>query len=270
MVMMASCYNGGATAMTRNSYRNARIARISGAANYLSMNPVSSAARSARLDRFAATTAPLPAVTSGFAGFQPAVGNATGSNYVNEGRINYLADIQVGARELSAALQSLSAGSESIEEGAVIRVADSFNSLLATAMVNTNNLQLRNDLVSVASSYAQRLGRVGVAVDRQGFMATNENVLSAAAQDNALTRIFAPYENRSLGITNRLMNIAESVQRNPARYVAGAPKERPKIDLQNPTKDDLQWLAGQRNQNAAKLGTLDLSAAVGRLFNVYV
>ena len=186
---------------------------------------------------------------------------------ISAGSASYITDISDRARDLSAALPGNAQG---IDAQTARNIAESFNNLLATAVQNTRNPRFANDLMSVSGTYASALNRVGISLDRQGYMQVNEDAL-ASAGDDEFRSVFAPNENRNFGLANRLANTTQNIQNDTVGHIENEQNEYALLGSRYPAERSLQLQAIQRNFYAARLHSLiGVTIMVGQFFNVYV
>ena len=130
-------------------------------------------------------------------------------------------------------------------------MVNQFNNLMEAARRGGNNRdanRLENQLHDFAASNAGALARVGISMNRDGFLSINEGQMRTAAQNGALANFAGDGRAGGFGPLNRLERIADGVISNPAGFV----------NTSGPSRDDFDFNLFQngRMNNAINMGML--------------
>ncbi|MDR1572394.1 MAG: flagellar filament capping protein FliD [Clostridiales Family XIII bacterium] len=103
---------------------------------------------------------------------------------------------------------------------AVNGLVDSVNALLSTIYENigSGSERLFDDIVGAVRTYAPALGRIGVSMGSDGYLAVDEDQLGKAAENGELDSFFNRTSSSSYGFASRLSKIAGNIQTNPSHY----------------------------------------------------
>ena len=146
---------------------------------------------------------------------------------------------------------SLKADADSIAES-INELVSGYNNLISAANDKANNQfqgteRLHKEITAIARSHKKQLESNGLTLNKDGTISTNKEVLSKAADDNQLSKVFESLNSFKDSIKTK----AENIALNPMDYV-----NNKIIAYKNPT----------RTYN----DPYNLSAYTGMLFNGYI
>lgn len=137
------------------------------------------------------------------------------------------------------------------QQNAFRSMVNAFNDLMEVAQ-DSGAGRLGRELTGLARSFGSSLNRVGITMNRDGFMQINEDRMRAAAESGELERFAARSDNNSnFGFVNRLARTAGNVSRNPGAFV------------QNDTNFSNSWF----NPSPAQFGRMNRLMNIGMLFD---
>jgi flagellar hook-associated protein 2 len=140
---------------------------------------------------------------------------------------------------------------------AVYDIVNSFNALREAAVKNNDdkgakNLQQKMD--STASSYGSSLSHIGITKNKDGYLEVDTKKLQKAFEDGTAERNLGT---DSAGFTQRLNQLAKSVDSDPTRYIS----QQSRKNMDNPASDDAnslyyQYMRSGQNAYGSGLGLL--------------
>jgi len=137
-------------------------------------------------------------------------------------------------------------------------MVNSFNDLVEAARDGAGGSRLERDLSRVARSFSASLDRIGITINREGFMDINEDRMRAAAERGDLERFARDSTSSNLGFVNRLAQTASDVRRNPGAFV----------DNELTTNNDpMSWLLRSSPSGFARMNQF---MNVGMLFDAWM
>ena len=137
------------------------------------------------------------------------------------------------------------------QQNAFRSMVNAFNDLMEVAQ-DSGGGRLGRELTGLARSFASSLNRVGITMNRDGFMQINEERMRTAAESGELERFAARSDNNSnSGFVNRFARTASNVSRNPGAFV------------QNDTNFSNNWF----NPSPAQFTRMNRLMNIGMLFD---
>jgi flagellar hook-associated protein 2 len=106
-------------------------------------------------------------------------------------------------------------------------LVNSYNALYSAAKKydDTGSLQLQSKMVSLDSTYAASLERIGITTNSQGYLEIDEDKMKEAADDGTLEKFFNNDKGKNYGFVNRLEQLSESISSDPSKYLSSSAKE---------------------------------------------
>ena len=150
-------------------------------------------------------------------------------------------------------------------------IVKNYNKLLEDSRGGYNgNTRLFDDLTNTMRSYMPSLQSLGISMGKDGALSVDSGKLSEAAENGKLKSVFSPYHNSNYGLTNRLTNITNNVQRSPVSYINRDRDTFRISNVINPSEEDFAGLKDYTNFNSARYaGYMNAYNMIGMFMNLY-